>query len=66
MGTFSPSTKVGRHRQYARSAIPRIFCHAAQKEKSPEAPAKMVHFVILNEVKDLNISKIRDSSLGSE
>jgi hypothetical protein len=31
-----------------------------------EALAKVVHFVILNEVKDLNLMKIRDSSLRSE
>jgi hypothetical protein len=31
-----------------------------------EALAKMVHFVILNVVKDLNLMKIRDSSLRSE
>jgi hypothetical protein len=31
-----------------------------------EAIAKVTHFVILNEVKDLKLLKIRDSSLRSE
>jgi hypothetical protein len=31
-----------------------------------EALAKLVYFVILNEVRDLNLLKIRDSSLRSE
>jgi hypothetical protein len=31
-----------------------------------EALAKLVQFVILNDAKDLNLMKIRDSSLRSE
>jgi hypothetical protein len=31
-----------------------------------EPVAKVAHFVILNEVKDLNLLKIQDSSLRSE
>jgi hypothetical protein len=31
-----------------------------------EVSKKVVHFVILNEVKDLNLMEIRDSSLCSE
>jgi hypothetical protein len=31
-----------------------------------EALAKVAHFVILNEVKDLKLLKIRDSALRSE
>jgi hypothetical protein len=31
-----------------------------------EVPAKVLHFVILNEVKDLNLLKMQDFSLLSE
>jgi hypothetical protein len=31
-----------------------------------EVVAQVLHFVILNEVKDLNLLKMRDSSLRSE
>jgi hypothetical protein len=37
-----------------------------RKNLTFEVLAKMVHCVILNEVKDLNLMKIRDSSLRSE
>jgi hypothetical protein len=37
-----------------------------QGPQAPEAMAKPVFSVILNEVKDLNLLKMRDSSLRSE
>jgi hypothetical protein len=43
-----------------------IIAWVAEIADMIEALEKMVHFVILNEVKDLKLFRIRDASLRSE
>jgi hypothetical protein len=60
---------LARAEQFDQSLTPKFFLNKTPETEKIlifEALAKLVYFVILNEVKDLKLLKIRDSSHRSE